>query len=412
MVGKICYDSLMKRLAVILVQFPIAVGFLLFFAMGCIFLVIQTQKEKVHPTFEGESNEDLTSVEKDVESAQIKSPGSKKVTKEDEGGENVETQEADSGQVQAKFVAVSTPIAEKEECTSLEKYDPAREFCFYECESEEQCEEIEEQINNELEVNRGEKIEYQEADKAFLQNNREAVYSIKSGEVLSLVTGSELPSHRELWDKYSKISPDVMTEAYLSQLHIYNDSESLAGARLSPSKKAINKWNLHINEYALKSMDNISINALMIHIFGHLMTLNHAQVDYQAEESVCEGLFIDQGCANDDSYIQKFTDEFWSKSDIFAVSNSNRIKELSPEDAKDFVSIHATGSPQEDIAESFTRFIFEDKPTLNIQKTLQGSNGQIQEKIQFFYRYSELIKLRERLRQDLSIERSFERRTL
>ena len=109
--------------------------------------------------------------------------------------------------------------------------------------------------------------------------------------------------------------------------------------------------------------------------------------------------FAGDGCAFENSYIDDFYQQFWSdiyyewdelqyivddeeyyqKSDEFYEKYSDR-----------FLNDYASTSLDEDVAESWTIFILEDKPIFD--------DTVAEEKIRFFYDYPELVDLRNDIR--------------
>ncbi len=107
------------------------------------------------------------------------------------------------------------------------------------------------------------------------------------------------------------------------------------------------------------------------------------------------------GCAKIDSYINLFYQKFWidiisawddiqyiegdeefyEQSDLFYVKFQDR-----------FVSICSSTNVEEDIAESWTAFVLTGKP---LGETIS------EQKILFFYDFSELVDLREHIRKGL-----------
>jgi hypothetical protein len=148
--------------------------------------------------------------------------------------------------------------------------------------------------------------------------------------------------------------------------------------------------------------------AILIHETGHILTLNDSQVvpnqvafdhpkDYNIisrEIGKCPNYFVASGCSNSYAYINLFVHQFWS--DIFpewdairagtgSGSTSSNLHELYIRNVDQFVSEYAVYSPEEDIAETWSRFILAPRPEGN---TVAG------QKVLFFYKIPELVSLR------------------
>jgi len=344
------------------------------------------------------------------------------------GGPDVE--EARIGSLATEIVVYSDVVGGAAACTSYEKYDPVTEVCFFGCENDAQCEQIQDQISREVEFNEEDFISHSEGDhEKITPKNVVARYSIDD-EWITLTSGKKKDIHQAIWEKFALISPDVMTDAYVSTFIVYDDSESDTGAFVAHANDRGLTWEIFINEDVFQDDDLHEGNALLIHEFAHIMTLNQAQVDTQTDESVCERFYTGEGCANDDSYIQKFVSTFWDSGDLLQLSTLGNVDENEDEEEEeegdkisderdidfykdregDFVTEYAATNPGEDIAESFTMFVLGSKPVLNIQDKISGGSRKAEEKILFFYGYPELVKLRTAIRQNLGIERIFEKR--
>ena len=83
------------------------------------------------------------------------------------------------------FYVYEEEVDSAEDCTEFEKYDAERGVCFFECESEEECAEINQKIDTIFEEFEGEYKEFSkdfkefEGDSQVLEDNTEVVYIIK-----------------------------------------------------------------------------------------------------------------------------------------------------------------------------------------------------------------------------------------
>jgi hypothetical protein len=157
------------------------------------------------------------------------------------------------------------------------------------------------------------------------------------------------------------------------------------------------------------------LSTTLIHEFGHLLTLNDAQITpdfrvfynpddpqiYEEEAATCSTYFLFKGCSRPDSYLNTFFQRFWT--DIYTewqIINTETDEDILGQKmdrfyqrySDQFVSDYAVTSPEEDIAETFMYFIFTPKPS--------GASIAEQKRL-FFYDYPEMVALRERLLQNL-----------
>lgn len=141
-----------------------------------------------------------------------------------------------------------------------------------------------------------------------------------------------------------------------------------------------------------------------LHEFAHILTLNSSQIEidselleeyidedyYHAAMEGCQTYFPGEGCSFDDSYIYLFYKQFWEaylyeEWDSIDTEKEEELEKFYLQYEEEFVSDYAATSLEEDIAESFTAFILlEEQPGVEIWE----------EKINFFYQFPELVKLR------------------
>jgi hypothetical protein len=83
--------------------------------------------------------------------------------------------------------------------------------------------------------------------------------------------------------------------------------------------------------------------------------------------------------------LKAYIDDFWTQEEREIAAEEEGVEYSEHK----FVSVYASSNPGEDIAESFTYFVLNTKPT--------GSTIR-EQKMLFFYQYPELIKLRNLIR--------------
>ncbi len=155
-----------------------------------------------------------------------------------------------------------------------------------------------------------------------------------------------------------------------------------------------NSWTIEAD--AVDSQDFKMLSTTLVHEFGHMLTLNDQQITDNT--STCDYYMTLDGCSKKESYLNAFYDAFWT--DIYeewkSDANLSTEGEVDEEGVSNFygkysdqfVTDYAPTGPEEDIAESWTYFVF---------------NGQTKEvsianqKIQFFSKFPELVQLREKM---------------
>ena len=94
------------------------------------------------------------------------------------------------------------------------------------------------------------------------------------------------------------------------------------------------------------------------------------------------------------TYLIDFLNEFWDESDMDALIEADEGESiwLNRELRDNFVSEYAGISPAENFAESFTSFVLEGK---------SSGASIVDQKINYFYNFAEMIELRGEIRAQL-----------
>ncbi len=145
------------------------------------------------------------------------------------------------------------------------------------------------------------------------------------------------------------------------------------------------RWLIQMDDADL----DYEVVATLVHEYGHYLTLNNEQVRYEdgfAPERYCEPGLI----ANDNAILTDFYQRFWKDYIVTDVNQTSDLFYL--RNQSDFVTWYAATGASEDIAESFSYFVLNDKPT---------GNSIADQKLRFFYDYPELVQLRQTIRQSL-----------
>jgi hypothetical protein len=214
--------------------------------------------------------------------------------------------------------------------------------------------------------------------------------------------------HQEIWDYFTALIP-ASERGSLAEYSIVTDGKGEILAAVTQTLYDPKLWSLEVD--IRDSDDRRDLTYTLIHEYAHLLTLGPEQVTpsealfnnpyddniFYDEVTACPNYFPGEGCSATNSYINAFFDEFWA--DIYEEwLDINLIEDdVTYYEALDdfyynyedrFVTDYAATNPEEDIAEAFTFFVLSPRP-----------NGDtiIEQKISFFYRYTELIQLREEI---------------
>lgn len=226
------------------------------------------------------------------------------------------------------------------------------------------------------------------------------------------VLQNDKEKHKKIWEIFTKIIP-AKNRALLSGFEIFTDGKDGTLAAVGLNQRNIKKLILYID--ILDSYDGENINYLevvyaLIHEFAHVLTLNYTQInpviiktvkEYEYRKKQCyPNYFEEEGCSYANSYINLFFKKFWRNiygewERIMLIQDetlyNQEMGKFYEKYKEQFIDDYAATHPAEDIAESFTAFIFlQEKPT---------GNSIIEKKIRFFYGFKELVKLRNEILQ-------------
>ncbi len=219
-------------------------------------------------------------------------------------------------------------------------------------------------------------------------------------------------SQQQVWDYFTSIIPFEQREI-IAEYAIVTDGQGGTLAAVSQTYTDPELWSLQVD--IADTANYYDLTYTLVHEFGHLLTLGSTQVPpslaifnnpedddiYFQEVSACPNYFPGEGCATPDSYINNYYNQFWV--DIYDEWNEVNLEEdddiyyekldefyYKYEDR--FVTSYAATNPEEDIAESWTFFIFSPQP---------AGDTIAEQKVLFFYQYPELVELRANILSDM-----------
>lgn len=304
-----------------------------------------------------------------------------------------------------------------EDCIPPEKYDPEEKVCFIECGTEAECQKTEKEIEEKAEEIGDPFFEGQENFNELKEEEGTtlAVYKVENDENKLLskpeVSANLKPlqddtgKHKAVWNRFIKIIPSSERKD-LSFFEIFTDGKENTFGAITQDENDPAKWVLIIDigdAFEKDKLQDKELTYTLIHEFGHLFTLNKSQIDYRiSSEENCQPRYLtDEGCTKGNSYLNNFVKNFWM--DI--LSEKRNMENISDEERytkeadnfylkyKDrFVTDYAATNPEEDIVETWTAFVLQEKKSCN---TL------LEKKICFFGEFEELNKLRKIIRSRL-----------
>jgi len=248
------------------------------------------------------------------------------------------------------------------------------------------------------------------------------VYSVDGNEIVKPkfeTVPSDLKDEQEdaalqntAWEVFTTLIP-AQDRKMVVRYNVFTDGYSNTLAAVDQNHADPTQWILEIDLADLEDKDALLFT--LVHEYAHLLTLNSSQAIpdlellddpmnlslQRSKAAACPNYFTGNSCSYADSYMQAFYTRFWQ--DINTDWEKVDALQYGTEDLTpyyeglysfykshqdQFVDDYSTTHPAEDIAESFTYFVFSPKPMGNSIK---------EQKIAFFYEYPELIQLRENI---------------
>lgn len=205
------------------------------------------------------------------------------------------------------------------------------------------------------------------------------------------LSNSNITEYKSIWNNIKYILPDSGLKSF-DEIYFSTDGKDNELAYVMPNNEDGSRWILNIDPKDVLNEENKNyFYETILHEYFHYMSLNSNQVTYTYDYDTSN--YCEEGISSKkNSYINEFYKSFWT--DIIDDRNSNNDNLYFYERHKNsFVDEYASTDPSEDIAETFSYFVLEDKPTGKSVKD---------EKIRFFYKYKELVKLRDDLRNKIN----------
>lgn len=206
-------------------------------------------------------------------------------------------------------------------------------------------------------------------------------------------------SHEAMWQEFANLVP-AENRRQIAEYGIFTDGVDNTMAYVEPIPGNETQWKIVMD--AVDAKNKKEQRYTLIHEFGHVLTLNNNQVPFDVEAyqddlafeeaaEACPRFFTGEGCANQSSYINAFFNAFWA--DIYDElpqdQDPDAIYDFYLQYEDQFVTDYAATNPGEDIAESWTHFVINERPS---------GNSIADQKVRFFYDYPELVSLRDQIR--------------
>jgi len=279
-----------------------------------------------------------------------------------------------------------TEAESADECSSYEKFDEENNICYFECTDENECKEISDAVDAELDSwaedyqNDREPV----AEKSIPEGDesQEADYKVSAGENITLLSGDDKDEYRKIWEDIKELSPDTLSDTYIEEFQIFNnkDDDTLA---FVDDYDGNGKWRVAVNLAGHNTSSEREQKSTIVHELGHIISLNTSQVDPNIQKENCQNLSLDEGCAKNNSYVNKFWKNFWE-----STSSRGYVEGK-------YVTEYAATNEVEDWAESFAYFVL-------AKDGRSGGENFADQKVGFMYQFNDLVSIRNGMRNVLS----------
>ncbi|MCG8577593.1 MAG: hypothetical protein MI810_22120 [Flavobacteriales bacterium] len=246
-----------------------------------------------------------------------------------------------------------------------------------------------------------------------LQSEELGKWKIKHGAFDQAPQNSLDTLAEQYWDVFYTIFPHEKIDKYIVSLRLITDGVNGDLGGLNQLDASLKRWELDIDtaDMNLNSRDSLHINEYLftlVHEFGHLISLNIEQMKptndrYQNDK---KGYLTSEGYARKGGYLDAFVKEFWTGklmedwTRVDELYNTNEwvdsIYQFYLNYPDNFVTDYAAENPEEDLAESWSFFIFKFKGRVSTE-TIKDR------KMSFFYQYPELVAYRKHIRTNIHI---------
>jgi hypothetical protein len=293
------------------------------------------------------------------------------------------------------------------DCTSVEKYDAVTGSCYYDCTTDEDCaakaKAVDEQLDGffaESKTKTSPKADTQTpANKPTSSDDTEPMTSDftgteTNGTIYTVTKDQSLQptptgDDKALWELFSRVVGKDDLSRYVQSFEVFNDEGNDSAASVWQSQTP-GKW--HVNVNAAFQEDKKDLVHTMVHEYGHIVSLNSTQVNGSVS-GACPYLQLDEGCANQTSYINAFYDKYWEKygDEVPADQGQDQdeVYDFYQQNPSAFVTDYAATNYGEDWAETWAMFVTRSEPTGNQEKD---------QKVKSLYAYPDLVIARNRIR--------------
>lgn len=214
------------------------------------------------------------------------------------------------------------------------------------------------------------------------------IHSIEDGELGEPCFGEAIEVVADAWESLATVTPPGELELVTVFAGFDGGDDTLAFA--GPVTPDHDEFMIAIDVVSAED-DQRELLLTLLHEFAHVFTQTTDELDVEGDPDDCEVLWNGAGCFWDDSYVALWVDEFWPDSYVADLPDDGSADEEGGDDRCEldatFLGPYAASAPEEDLAESFSAFVFD----------LEVPPG-VSAKIDWFAQFPELAEFRDRQR--------------
>ena len=219
-------------------------------------------------------------------------------------------------------------------------------------------------------------------------------FCIKSDDTYESVGTTPNDTKTKLLQKILSLFPRRMRER-LVEIEFSTKDFAEGAASVSPLDEDGVLWQMWVNTHSEAIKDEKEIMVTIAHELTHYLTLNSTQRD--SDKRVCSDMIETlNNCPTKSSVYFDFIEQFWKSIYDKSLWPEGDYNGYYDAHSDDFVTHYAVTNPSEDIAETFSFFIFEKEPT-DVSKIKD-------KKMQYFYKFPEFVTLRSEIRSNFERE--------
>lgn len=224
-----------------------------------------------------------------------------------------------------------------------------------------------------------------------IENPEIITFCIKSDDTYESIGKTETDTEIALLNKILTIFPRRMRERIV-EIEFGSEDFAEGSAAVSPVDAKKTQWGMWVNTNSVAMSDEKGQMESVAHEIKHYLTLNNTQEG--SDTSICGSMMGMLGtCPAGSSVYFDFIKQFWEPIYNDKIWPNGDYNGYYDTHQNDFVTPYAVTDSGEDIAESFSEFIYQDKPTdLSLIKN---------KKIDYFWQFSEFVALREEIRRNI-----------